>query len=170
MYRKRPIKCRGRDYFKFTTCKVYILLMALSCGSGWRWSRVVKMTFCLFLLIPMSSVGNRNTNTIFNKKQKLEVRQQLKRLNKPALKSIVFSALVLEESFTFVGCGVFTSPMYNSSVILLQHWDFRIISMYVCWENVYDTDPGWRYNRLHRFQQAISFWSSFVKKSHNSSN
>nr|XP_023882320.1 uncharacterized protein LOC111994664 [Quercus suber]XP_023889704.1 uncharacterized protein LOC112001760 [Quercus suber] len=36
----------------------------------------------------MSSVGNRNTNTIFNKKQKLEVQQQLKRLNKPALKSI----------------------------------------------------------------------------------
>ncbi|XP_050280235.1 uncharacterized protein LOC126721226 [Quercus robur] len=36
----------------------------------------------------MSSAGNRNTNTIFGKKQKLEVQQQLKRLNKPALKSI----------------------------------------------------------------------------------
>uniref|UniRef100_A0A7N2LDJ1 Neprosin PEP catalytic domain-containing protein n=2 Tax=Quercus lobata TaxID=97700 RepID=A0A7N2LDJ1_QUELO len=62
--------------------------MALPCGSRRRWSRVVKMTFCLFFLIPMSSVGNRNTKTIFNKKQKLEVQQQLKRLNKPALKSI----------------------------------------------------------------------------------
>ena len=82
----------------------------------------------------MSSVGNRNTNTIFGKKQKLEVQQQLKRLNKPALKSIevinhfiehvcvlVFSALVLEESFTFVGYGVYMTAMYNSSVILLQH-------------------------------------------------
>uniref|UniRef100_A0A7N2LCY6 Neprosin PEP catalytic domain-containing protein n=1 Tax=Quercus lobata TaxID=97700 RepID=A0A7N2LCY6_QUELO len=63
--------------------------MAPPCGSGRRWSRVVKMTFyCLFFLIPMSSAGNRNTNTIFGKKQKLEVQQQLKRLNKPALKSI----------------------------------------------------------------------------------
>ncbi|KAL4600583.1 hypothetical protein ACB092_11G209100 [Castanea dentata] len=62
--------------------------MALPCGSGRRWTRVVKMTFCLFFLIPMSSFGNRNTNTIFDKKQKLEVQQQLKRLNKPALKSI----------------------------------------------------------------------------------
>nr|XP_023905951.1 uncharacterized protein LOC112017729 isoform X1 [Quercus suber] len=62
--------------------------MALPSGSESRWSRVLKMTFCLFFLIPMSSVGNRNTNTIFNKKQKLEVQQQLKRLNKPALKSI----------------------------------------------------------------------------------
>uniref|UniRef100_A0A7N2LE89 Neprosin PEP catalytic domain-containing protein n=1 Tax=Quercus lobata TaxID=97700 RepID=A0A7N2LE89_QUELO len=63
--------------------------MALPCGSERRWSRAVKMTFyCLFFLIPMSSAGNRNTNTIFGKKQKLEVQQQLKRLNKPALKSI----------------------------------------------------------------------------------
>ncbi|XP_050281651.1 uncharacterized protein LOC126722541 [Quercus robur] len=62
--------------------------MALHCGSERRWSGVVKMSFCLFFLIPMSSVGNRNTNTIFNKKQKLEVQQQLKRLNKPAIKSI----------------------------------------------------------------------------------
>ncbi|XP_030966832.1 uncharacterized protein LOC115987433 [Quercus lobata] len=62
--------------------------MALPCGSGRRWTRAVKMTFCLFFLIPMSSVGNKNTNTIFDKKQKLEVQQQLKRLNKPALKSI----------------------------------------------------------------------------------
>ncbi|KAF3959113.1 hypothetical protein CMV_016043 [Castanea mollissima] len=62
--------------------------MALPCGSGRRWSRVVKMTFFLFFLIPMSSVGKRNTNTIFNKIQKLEIQQQLKRLNKPALKSI----------------------------------------------------------------------------------
>ncbi|XP_050281543.1 uncharacterized protein LOC126722434 [Quercus robur] len=46
------------------------------------------MTFYLFFLIPISSAGNRNTNTIFGKKQKLEVQQQLKRLNKPALKSI----------------------------------------------------------------------------------
>jgi len=46
------------------------------------------MTLCLFFLAPMSSVGIRNTNTIFSKKQKLEVRQQLKRLNKPALKTI----------------------------------------------------------------------------------
>ncbi|KAL4600376.1 hypothetical protein ACB092_11G195000 [Castanea dentata] len=62
--------------------------MAPPCGSGRRWSRVAKMTFYLFFLIPMSSAGNRNTNTIFGKKQKLEVQQQLKRLNKPALKSI----------------------------------------------------------------------------------
>uniref|UniRef100_A0A7N2MC59 Neprosin PEP catalytic domain-containing protein n=1 Tax=Quercus lobata TaxID=97700 RepID=A0A7N2MC59_QUELO len=63
--------------------------MAPPCGSGRRWSKAVKMTFyCLFFLIPMSSAGNRNTNTIFGKKQKLEVQQQLKRLNKPALKSI----------------------------------------------------------------------------------
>jgi len=46
------------------------------------------MTFYLFFLIPISSAGNRNTNTIFGKKQKLEVQRQLKRLNKPALKSI----------------------------------------------------------------------------------
>nr|POF24291.1 hypothetical protein CFP56_40405 [Quercus suber] len=62
--------------------------MALPCGSGRRWTRAIKMTFCLFFLIPMSSFGNRNTNTIFDKKQKLEVQQQLKRLNKPTLKSI----------------------------------------------------------------------------------
>uniref|UniRef100_A0A7N2LFU9 Neprosin PEP catalytic domain-containing protein n=1 Tax=Quercus lobata TaxID=97700 RepID=A0A7N2LFU9_QUELO len=62
--------------------------MALPCGNGRRWSRAVKMTFYLIFLIPMSSAGNRNTNTIFGKKQKLEVQQQLKRLNKPALKSI----------------------------------------------------------------------------------
>lgn len=62
--------------------------MALPWGSGRRWTRAVKMTFCLFFLIPMSSVGSKNTNTIFNKKQKLEVQQQLKHLNKPALKSI----------------------------------------------------------------------------------
>ncbi|XP_030963700.1 uncharacterized protein LOC115984845 [Quercus lobata] len=63
--------------------------MAPPCGSERRWSRAVKMTFyCLFFLIPMSSAGNRNINTIFGKKQKLEVQQQLKRLNKPALKSI----------------------------------------------------------------------------------
>ncbi|KAM3685712.1 hypothetical protein ACB098_11G141700 [Castanea mollissima] len=62
--------------------------MALPCGSERRWSRAVKMIFCLFFLIPMSSAGNRNTNIIFSKKQKLEVQQQLKRLNKPALKSI----------------------------------------------------------------------------------
>ncbi|KAL4600591.1 hypothetical protein ACB092_11G209900 [Castanea dentata] len=62
--------------------------MALPCGSGRRWTRAVKMTFCLFFLIPMSSFGNRNTNTIFDKKEKQEVQQQLKRLNKLALKSI----------------------------------------------------------------------------------
>ncbi|XP_030961730.1 uncharacterized protein LOC126722440 [Quercus robur] len=62
--------------------------MALPCESERRWSRAIKMIFCLFFLIPMSSAGNRNTNTIFGKKQKLEVQQQLKRLNKPALKSI----------------------------------------------------------------------------------
>ncbi|KAK7837941.1 hypothetical protein CFP56_020555 [Quercus suber] len=50
--------------------------MALRYGSGRWWSRVVKMTFCLFFLIPMSS------------KRKLAVQQQLKHLNKPALKSI----------------------------------------------------------------------------------
>ena len=84
---------------------------------------------------------------------------------------IVFSALVLEESFTFVGYGVYMTPMYNSNVILLQHWEeFRLISMCVWWENVSDTEPGWRYNRLRRCQQAASFWSSFVKKSHNSGN
>ncbi|KAL0007335.1 hypothetical protein SO802_008837 [Lithocarpus litseifolius] len=62
--------------------------MAPPCGSGRRWSRAIKMTFYLFFLVPMSSTGNRNTNTILGKKQKLEVQQQLKRLNKPALKSI----------------------------------------------------------------------------------
>ncbi|XP_050281542.1 uncharacterized protein LOC126722433 [Quercus robur] len=46
------------------------------------------MTFYLLFLIPISSAGNRNANTIFGKKQKLEVQQHLKRLNKPALKSI----------------------------------------------------------------------------------
>ena len=83
---------------------------------------------------------------------------------------IVFFALVLEESFTFVGCGVFVSPMYNSSVILLLQWEFKLISMYVCWENVFGTEPGWRYNWLRRYKQATSFWSSSVKKSHNSGN
>ncbi|XP_065617981.1 protein neprosin isoform X2 [Quercus suber] len=62
--------------------------MAPPCGSERRWSRAVKMTFYLFFLIPMSSAGNGKTNTIFGKKQKLEIQQQLKRLNKPALKSI----------------------------------------------------------------------------------
>ncbi|KAL4600817.1 hypothetical protein ACB092_11G227300 [Castanea dentata] len=62
--------------------------MAPPCGGGRRWMRAVKFTLCLFFLIPMSSVGIRNTNTNFDKKQKLEVQQQLKRLNKPALKTI----------------------------------------------------------------------------------
>uniref|UniRef100_A0A7N2LD75 Neprosin PEP catalytic domain-containing protein n=1 Tax=Quercus lobata TaxID=97700 RepID=A0A7N2LD75_QUELO len=62
--------------------------MAPPCGSGRTWSRVVKMTLCLFFLAPMSSVGIGNTNTVFSKKQKLEVRKQLKRVNKPALKTI----------------------------------------------------------------------------------
>ena len=34
---------------------------------------------------------------------------------------IYIFTLVLEESFTFVGCGFLISPMYNTSVILLQH-------------------------------------------------
>ena len=34
---------------------------------------------------------------------------------------VVFSAFVLEELFTFVGYGVYMTPMYNSSVILLKH-------------------------------------------------
>ena len=46
------------------------------------------MTLCLFFLAPMSSVGIRNTNTVSSKKQKLEVQKQLKRVNKPALKTI----------------------------------------------------------------------------------
>ncbi|KAL4600818.1 hypothetical protein ACB092_11G227400 [Castanea dentata] len=62
--------------------------MAPLCGSGRRWKRAVKLTLCLFFLIPMSSVGIRNPNTIFDKKQKLEVQKQLKRLNKPALKTM----------------------------------------------------------------------------------
>ncbi|KAM3683759.1 hypothetical protein ACJW31_12G172900 [Castanea mollissima] len=36
----------------------------------------------------MEAIGIRNTDTIFGLKQKLEIQQQLKRLNKPALKSI----------------------------------------------------------------------------------
>ena len=63
-------------------------LMAPPCGNGRGWLRAVRMTFYLFILIPMSSTGNRNSNTIFGEKQKLEVQLQLKRLNKPALKSI----------------------------------------------------------------------------------
>ncbi|KAM3733777.1 hypothetical protein ACB098_11G163100 [Castanea mollissima] len=62
--------------------------MAPPCGSGRSWSRAVKMALCLFFLAPMSSVGIRNTNIASSKKQKLEVRQQLKSLNKPALKTI----------------------------------------------------------------------------------
>ena len=50
--------------------------------------RAVKLILVLFFLIPMSSVGIRNTDTIFDKKKKLEVQRQLKRLNKPALKTI----------------------------------------------------------------------------------
>ena len=83
---------------------------------------------------------------------------------------IVFSTLALEESFTFVGYGVYMTPMYNNSVILLKHWEFKLISMCVWWENVFDTELGWRYNRLRRYLQAASFWSSFVKKPHNSGN
>ena len=44
---------------------------------------------------------------------------------------MVFLALVFEESFTFLGCDVYMTPMYNSSVILLQHWEFKLISMCV---------------------------------------
>ncbi|KAL0007048.1 hypothetical protein SO802_008550 [Lithocarpus litseifolius] len=62
--------------------------MAPPCGSRRTWSRVVKMTLCLFFLAPMSSAGIKNTNTVFSKKQKVEVPKQLKRLNKPALKTI----------------------------------------------------------------------------------
>uniref|UniRef100_A0A7N2LBT6 Neprosin PEP catalytic domain-containing protein n=1 Tax=Quercus lobata TaxID=97700 RepID=A0A7N2LBT6_QUELO len=62
--------------------------MAPPCGSGRRWMRAVKLTLLLFFLVPMSSVGIRNTNTIFDKKKKLEIQRQLKRLNKPALKTI----------------------------------------------------------------------------------
>ncbi|KAK7823710.1 protein neprosin [Quercus suber] len=54
--------------------------MAMPCGSGRRWSGVVKMTWCLFFLIPMSLAGDRNTDTI-----KQEIQEQLKRLNKPAV-------------------------------------------------------------------------------------
>ncbi|KAK7813939.1 hypothetical protein CFP56_004133, partial [Quercus suber] len=62
--------------------------MAPPCGSGRRWMRAVKLILFLFFLIPMSSVGFRNTNTIFDKKKKLEIQRKLKRLNKPALKTI----------------------------------------------------------------------------------
>ncbi|KAL4600814.1 hypothetical protein ACB092_11G227000 [Castanea dentata] len=62
--------------------------MAPPCGSGRSWLREVKMALCLFFLAPMSSVGIRNTNIASSKKQKLEVRQQLKSLNNPALKTI----------------------------------------------------------------------------------
>ncbi|KAM4082277.1 hypothetical protein ACJW30_11G159900 [Castanea mollissima] len=62
--------------------------MAPPCGSGRSWLRAVKMALCLFFLAPMSSVRIRNTNIASSKKQKLEVRQQLKSLNKPALKTI----------------------------------------------------------------------------------
>ncbi|KAM3685984.1 hypothetical protein ACB098_11G164900 [Castanea mollissima] len=64
--------------------------MAPPCGGGRMWSRVVKMALCLFFLAPMSSVGIgiRDTNTVFSKKPKPEVWKQLKRLNKPALKTI----------------------------------------------------------------------------------
>ncbi|XP_075645772.1 protein neprosin-like [Castanea sativa] len=39
-------------------------------------------------LVVMDYVGIRNTNTIIDKKKKLEIQRQLKRLNKPALKTI----------------------------------------------------------------------------------
>ncbi|KAL0006542.1 hypothetical protein SO802_008044 [Lithocarpus litseifolius] len=61
--------------------------MAPPFGSRRRWLRALKMTLCLCFLIPMAA-GIRNTNTIFGQKQKLDVQQQLKFLNKPALKSI----------------------------------------------------------------------------------
>ena len=83
--------CKGNEQSQILLpldSRISQLLMAPPCGSGRTWSRAVKMTLCLFFLAPMSSVGIRNTNTIFSKKQKLEVRQQLKRLNKPALKTI----------------------------------------------------------------------------------
>ena len=48
----------------------------------------IKMTLCLCFLIPMVATGIGNTNTIFGQKQKLDIQRQLKRLNKPALKSI----------------------------------------------------------------------------------
>ncbi|KAK4564471.1 hypothetical protein RGQ29_006508 [Quercus rubra] len=62
--------------------------MVSPCVKGRRWSRAVKMTLCLCFLIPMATTGIGNTNTIFGQKQKLDIQRQLKRLNKPALKSI----------------------------------------------------------------------------------
>ncbi|KAK7847503.1 protein neprosin [Quercus suber] len=61
--------------------------MAPPCGNRRRWSRAIKMTLCLCFLIPMAA-GIRNTNTSFGQKQKLDVQQQLKFLNKLALKSM----------------------------------------------------------------------------------
>ena len=49
---------------------------------------------------------------------------------------IVFSALILEESFTFVGCGVSMTPKYNRCVILLQHLRIQI-DIYVCDKKMY---------------------------------
>ncbi|KAF3953079.1 hypothetical protein CMV_021439 [Castanea mollissima] len=62
--------------------------MASSCVSQRRWSRIVKMTLFLFFLIPMAAIGTGNIDTTVVQKQKLDIQRQLKRLNKPALKSI----------------------------------------------------------------------------------
>ncbi|KAM4097976.1 hypothetical protein ACJW30_07G042300 [Castanea mollissima] len=46
------------------------------------------MTLFLFFLIPMAAIGTGNIDTTVVQKQKLDIQRQLKRLNKPALKSI----------------------------------------------------------------------------------
>ncbi|KAL0007046.1 hypothetical protein SO802_008548 [Lithocarpus litseifolius] len=93
--------------------------MTPPCGSGRTWSRAVKMTFCLFFLAPMSSVGIRNTNIVSSKKQKLEVRQPLKRLNKPALKTIKMRPRSHPEGFSFDESNNVSS---NSKSEITQPW------------------------------------------------
>ncbi|XP_075645775.1 protein neprosin-like [Castanea sativa] len=100
--------------------------MAPLCGSGRRWKRAVKLTLCLFFLIPMSSVGIRNPNTIFDKKQKLEVQKQLKRLNKPALKTIKKMYLIQSPDGDIIDCvdiknqPAFDHPLLKNHTIQMR--------------------------------------------------
>ena len=88
--------------------------MASHCGSGKRW-RAVKMILMLLFLIPMAA----GRNIIFAQKLKLEVQQQLKLFNKPALKSI---KVIPFKCFLFFSLSLF----YITIELTFRQWSILL--------------------------------------------
>ncbi|KAM4082520.1 hypothetical protein ACJW30_11G180800 [Castanea mollissima] len=84
--------------------------MAPPCGSGRSWSRAVKVALCLFFLAPMSSVGIRNTNIAYSKKQKLE----------PALKTIKSPDGDIIDCVDIYNQPVFDHPLLKNHTIKMR--------------------------------------------------